>query len=124
MSFLREGLLDFLKGKITSAVENVKNFVKWATSIIPKLARSIIPKIERFAQKIIKRDKGIKAIENILSKVPGPLTEEYFNEASSTNVRLSQSMMDDFKVVDKEFLRGRKINEVHRQQCEVISRFK
>ena len=117
---LREGLLDFLKGKITSAVENVKNFVKWATSIIPKLARSIIPKIERFAQKIIKRDKGIKAIENILSKVPGPLTEEYFNEASSTNVRLSQSMMDDFKVVDKEFLRGRKINEVHRNNVKLF----
>ena len=29
-------------------------------------------------------------------------------------------MMDDFKVVDKEFLRGRKINEVHRNNVKLF----
>ena len=119
---LREGLLDFLKGKITSAIENVRNFVKWSASFLPRMVRSIIPKIERFAQKVIKRDKGIRAIENILSNVGVPLTEEYFNEASGTNVRLTPSLMNDFKIVDKEFLRGRKINEIHRNNVKLYQK--
>jgi len=119
---LQEGFLDFLRGKITSAIEDVKNFVKWSVSSVSKVTSAIIPKIERFAQSVIKGDKGIKAIENILSKVPGGLTEEYFNEVSSTNVRLSQSMMDDFQVVDKEFLRKRKINKVHRNNVKLYTK--
>ena len=86
------------------------------------MVRSIIPKIERFAQKVIKRDKGIRAIENILSNVGVPLTEEYFNEASSTNGRLTPNLMKDFKIVDKEFLRGRKINEIHRNNVKLYQK--
>ena len=119
---LQEGFLDFIRGKITSAIEDVKNFVKWSISSVSRVTGAIIPKIERFAQSVIKGDKGIKAIENILSKISGPLTEEYFNEASNTNVRLTQSLMDDFKVVDKEFLRGRKINKVHRQNVKLYTK--
>ena len=119
MGVVDEGLLDFLKDKITSAVDDVKNFARWSFATLTKISRALLPKIERFAQSILKRDKGIKAIENILSYVPVPLTEEYFDEKAGSGVKLNQSMIDDFKVVDQEFLKKKKINEVHKKNVKL-----
>jgi len=115
-----EGFLDFVKGKLTAVIKNVKNFSNWASQKLNRLPNFIVSKSANFAKRLISRNKGIKAAENILSYVPVPITEEYFTEKPGSQVKINESMLADFKVVRKEFLKKKSINLVHQKNVKLF----
>ena len=111
---LDEGLIDWAKGKAAKVVASVSNFVSWAANKLGSIVSKITKSAERFANKKIKRSKGIKAIENIFSEMGQSLNEEFLTEATGP-VKLTPGQVENFRIVYQDFL-GRgdsNVNEVH-----------
>ena len=119
---LEEGkLIDFAKGKLSKVVSSLKNFAAWAANKLSKLASKVVGKGQAIANKLLRRNKGLKAIEDIFSQIGQPITEEYFSEAIDAPVKLTSGMIDGFKVVEKEFLKSGLINNVHKSNVKLMN---
>ena len=123
--YLAEGkLLDFAKGKLSKVVSSVSNFVKWAANKLSSIVSNVIKKGESFANKILGRNKGVKAVERLFSSIGQPLTESFVLEdflAEGGPVKLTPAMVEDFHIVYDEFL-GKKggVNEIHAANVKLM----
>jgi hypothetical protein len=111
---LKEGLIDWAKGKAAKVVASVQAFVSWTSNKLGSIVSKITNTAERFANKKLKKSKGIKAIENIFSEMGQSLTEEFLTEATGP-VKLTPGQVENFRIVYQDFLGsgGSNVNEVH-----------
>jgi len=117
---LEEGkLLDFAKGKLSKVVSSMSSFMHWAANKLSKIIKKVVGTGQSIANKLLRRNKGLKAIENIFSQIGQPLSEEFnpqefFSEAKKDEpVPLTKGMIVDFKLVYDTFLKTDLINQVH-----------
>ena len=119
---LEEGkLIDFAKGKLSKVVSSMSSFMHWATNKLKKLTSKIVGKGQAIANKLLRKNRGLKAIENIFGQLGVPLTEEFFSEATDEPVPLTKNMVEDFKIVYNTFLKTDLINYVHNQNKDLLN---
>jgi hypothetical protein len=111
---LKEGLIDWAKGKAAKVVASVQAFVSWAANKLGSIVSKITKTAERFANKKIKKSKGIKAIENIFAEMGQSLNEEFLTEAEGP-VKLTPGQVSNFQIVYNDFLGSgdSNVNKVH-----------
>ena len=109
---LNEGLIDWAKGAASKIVSSMQAFVSWAANKLGSLVSKMTKKKERYANKKIRKNKGIKAIENIFSEMGQSLNEEFLTEKKDP-VKLTKGQVANFKLVYDEFIVSGTINEIH-----------
>jgi len=95
-------------------------FISWIKKRFPRIAIRLGSRANKIATRFTKRDKGFKAINNILV-MGGGLKEEYLTEGYLTegyltelaDVKLTTGMIEDFKFIQKDILDKNKLNKLH-----------
>lgn len=122
---LEEGqLLDWTKGKFSKVVASVQAFTSWAAGKLSKLASTISGKGARIANKLLGRNKGIKAIERIFQESGQSLTEAIGGDLlweKNDPVKLTPMQIENFQIVAKEFVAKDEINALHRKNVAMVS---
>jgi hypothetical protein len=119
---LDEGkLIDFAKGKLSKVISSVSNFVSWAANQLSKIVKRVVGRGQAIANKLLRKNKGLKAIENIFGQIGQPLSEEFFSEAKEGPVKLTPGMVNDFNLVYNTFLKSSLINDVHSQNIKLLN---
>ena len=107
---LEEGWIRDTLDKFKSIVSSgTGRFLSWIKKRFPKLAIKLGSRANKIANTFTKRDKGFKAINNILAK--GGLKEGYL--AERRDVKLTSGMIEDFKFIEKDILDKDKLNKLH-----------
>ena len=111
---LKEGLIDWAKGKAAKVVASVQAFVSWTSNKLGSIVSKITNTAERFANKKLKKSKGIKAVENIFAEMGQSLNEEFLTEATGP-VKLTPGQVNNFQIVYQDFLGSgdSNVNKVH-----------
>ena len=109
---LDEGLIDWAKGAASKVVASLQAFVSWASGKLQSIVSRMTGSAERYANKKIRKNKGIKAIENIFSDMGQSLNEEFLIEAEGP-VKLTQGQVENFRLVYQEFVASETINQIH-----------
>jgi hypothetical protein len=88
----------------------IKSFTAWAGKKFTSLAKKIAGAVAKGTNKIVQKNKGIKAINNIM--VMGGLKEGYLTELA--DVKITKGMKKDFETVEKELIANDLINKQHK----------
>ena len=107
---LEEGWIRDVFDKFKSIVSlGIGPFISWIKKRFPRLAIRLGSRANKIATRFTKRDKGFKAINNIL--VMGGLREGYLYELA--DVKLTSGMIEDFKFIKDDILDKNKLNKLH-----------
>jgi len=93
----------------------IKSFTKWAGKKFTSLAKKIAGVVAKGTNKIVQKNKGIKAINNIM--IMGGLKEGYLTELA--DVQITKGMKKDFETVEKELIANDLINKQHKTNIDL-----
>ena len=117
---LEEGWIRDALDKFKSIVSlGIGPFISWIKKRFPRIATKLGSRANKIATRFTKRDKGFKAINNILvmgglkeeNLTEGYLTEGYLTELA--DVKLTSGMIEDFKFIKDDILDKNKLNKLH-----------
>ena len=101
-----------------------KNFVSWVKQRYTKIAQVIVGVAVKLSNQMIKRDRGMRAITNVVSTTR--LTESnlttFLGEKKSPNIKVTKTLLKEFQTIQNEFIKKDKINQVHRDNVALLEK--
>lgn len=101
-----------------------KNFVSWVKQRYTKIAQVIVGVAVKLSNQMIKRDRGMRAITNVVSTTR--LTESnlttFLGEKKSPNITVTKTLLKEFQTIQNEFIKKDKINQVHRDNVALLEK--
>ena len=101
-----------------------KNFVGWVQKTYLKLSQVVIGVAVKLSNQMIKKNRGIKAINSILNDVnlnESNLTT-FLGEKKSPNIIVTDKLVRQFKIIEKEFLTNDIVNKTHKANIALINK--
>tara|TARA_B100000900_G_scaffold66960_1_gene52163 strand:- start:479 stop:2284 length:1806 start_codon:yes stop_codon:yes gene_type:complete len=122
---LPEGIFSDMFDKFKDIVSGgFKNFVGWVKKTYLKLSQVIVGVAVKLSNRIITRNRGIKAINNVL-KVTN-LNESnlttFLGEKKSQEIKVTKTLVKEFQTIDREFIKKDEINKVHNDNVALIQK--
>ena len=119
-SFFSDAMFKF-KDVVSSGF---KNFVSWVKQRYTKIAQVIVGVAVKLSNQMIKRDRGMRAITNVVSTTR--LTESnlttFLGEKKSPNITVTKTLLKEFQTIQNEFIKKDKINQVHRDNVALLEK--
>jgi hypothetical protein len=119
-SFFSDAMFKF-KDVVSSGF---KNFVSWVKQRYTKIAQVIVGVAVKLSNQMIKRDRGMRAITNVVSTTR--LTESnlttFLGEKKSPNITVTNTLLKEFQTIQNEFIKKDKINQVHRDNVALLEK--
>ena len=124
-SLQAEGFFADVFSKFSNIVSGgFKNFVSWVQKSYIKTAQLISGVAVKLSNQIIKRNKGIKSISNVLSMTG--LNESslpsFIQEAKSANITVTKTLVKEFKTIESEFVKKDLVNKTHKQNISLLEK--
>ena len=120
-----EGLFSDMFDKFKDIVSGgFKNFVGWVKKTYLKLSQVIIGVAVKLSNRIITRNRGIKAITSVLQDTnlnESNLTT-FLGEKKSQEIPVTQKLVAQFKVIEREFIKKDAINKLHNDNVALIEK--
>lgn len=120
-----EGLFSDMFNKFKNIVSGgFKNFVGWVQKTYIKLSQVVIGVAVKLSNQMIKKNRGIKAINSILNDVnlnESNLTT-FLGEKKSQNIKVTDKLVRQFKIIENEFLKKDIVNETHKSNIALINK--
>lgn len=120
-----EGIFSDVINKFKDIVSSgFKNFVSWAKKTYLKLSQVIAGVAVKLSNRIIKKNRGIKAINNILqdTNLSESTLPRFIEEKKSQDIEVTQKLVTQFKVIEKEFIQKDAINKLHNENVALIDK--
>jgi len=124
-SLQAEGFFTDVFSKFSNIVSGgFKNFVSWVQKSYIKTAQLISGVAVKLSNQIIKKNKGIKSISNVLSMTG--LNESslpsFIQEAKSANITVTKTLVKEFKTIESEFVKKDIVNKAHKQNISLLEK--
>ena len=120
-----EGLFSDMFNKFKNIVSGgFKNFVGWVQKTYLKLSQVVIGVAVKLSNQIIRKNRGIKAINSILNDVnlnESNLTT-FLGEKKSQNIEVTDKLVRQFKIIENEFLKKDIVNKTHKANIALINK--
>ena len=120
-----EGWLSDTFSKFKDVVSGgFKNFVGWAKKKYTKVAQVLVGVAVKFSNQMIKRDRGMKSISNVVSMTQlneSSLTS-FLGEKKSSNITVSKTLLKEFKTIENQFIKKDKINKIHNENMALLEK--
>jgi len=124
-SLQTEGFFSDIVDKFKNIVSSgFKNFSSWVEKNYTKVSQVIAGVAVKLSNKIIKKNRGMKAINNILNDVnlnESNLTT-FLGEKKSQDIIVTKQLITKFKIVEKEFIKNDAINKLHNNNITIIEK--
>ena len=120
-----EGFFSDMFNKFKNIVSGgFKNFVGWVQKTYLKLSQVVIGVAVKLSNKIIKKNRGVKAINNVL-KVAN-LNESnlttFLGEKKSPEIIVSKTLVREFQTIEREFIKNDIVNKTHNANVALINK--
>jgi len=122
---LPEGIFSDVIDKFKDIVSSgFKNFVSWAKKTYLKLSQVIAGVAVKLSNRIIKKNRGMKAINSILqdTNLSESTLPRFIEEKKSQEIKVTQKLVTQFGIVDKEFIQKDQINKLHTANVALIEK--
>ena len=120
-----EGLFSDMFDKFKDIVSGgFKNFVGWVKKTYLKLSQVIVGVAVKLSNKIITKNRGMKAITSVLQDTnlnESNLTT-FLGEKKSQEIPVTQKLVGQFKVIEREFIKKDAINRLHNANVALIQK--
>ena len=123
----QEGFFSDIIDKFKNIVSSgFKNFVSWVEKSYTKLSQVIARVAVKLSNQIIKKNRGMKAINNVLNNVnlnESNLTT-FLGEQKTNKVRITKTLKSQFQLIKKEFINNKEglINKLHKDNIKLIEK--
>ena len=122
---LPEGIFSDMFDKFKDIVSGgFKNFVGWVKKTYLKLSQVIVGVAVKLSNKIITKNRGIKVITSVLQDTnlnESNLTT-FLGEKKSQEIVVTQKLVGQFKVIEREFIKKDAINRLHNANVALIQK--
>ena len=122
---LPEGIFSDMFDKFKDIVSGgFKNFVGWVKKTYLKLSQVIVGVAVKLSNKIITKNRGIKVITSVLQDTnlnESNLTT-FLGEKKSQEIVVTQKLVGQFKVIEREFIKKYAINRLHNANVALIQK--
>ena len=122
---LPEGIFSDMFDKFKDIVSGgFKNFVGWVKKTYLKLSHVIVGVAVKLSNKIITKNRGIKVITSVLQDTnlnESNLTT-FLGEKKSQEIVVTQKLVGQFKVIEREFIKKAAINRLHNANVALIQK--
>ena len=120
-----EGLFSDMFNKFKNIVSGgFKNFVGWVQKTYLKLSQVVIGVAVKLSNQIIRKNRGVKAINNVL-KVAN-LNESnlttFLGEKKSPEIIVSKTLVKEFQTIEREFVKNDIVNKTHKANVALINK--
>ena len=120
-----EGFFSDALSKFSDIVSGgFKNFVGWVKKKYTKVAKVLVGVAVKFSNQMIKKDRGMKSITNVVSttKLNESTLTTFLGEKKSPNITVTKTLLKEFKTIQNEFIKKDKINKVHKDNMALLEK--
>jgi len=101
-----------------------KNFASWVKKKYTKVAQVLVGVSVKLSNQIIKSNRGMKSISNILkvAQLDESSLTSFLGEKKSQNITVTKTLVKEFKTIENEFIKKDNINKTHKQNIALLEK--
>ena len=101
-----------------------KNFVGWVKKKYTKVAQVIAGVVVKLSNQLIKSNRGMKSISNILNvaQLNESSLTSFLGEKKSQDIIVTKTLVKEFKTIENEFIKKDNINKIHKQNIALLEK--
>ena len=99
-----------------------KNFVRWVKGKYIKVAQVIAGVAVKLSNQIIKKNRGMKSISNILNVTQLGESSLQLEVKKSPNIVVTKTLLKEFKTIENEFIKKDEINKSHKRNMALLEK--
>ena len=99
-----------------------KNFVGWVKGKYIKVAQVIAGVSVKLSNQIIKKNRGMKSISNILNVTQLGESSLQLEVKKSPNIVVTKTLLKEFKTIESEFIKKDEINKSHKRNMALLEK--
>ena len=99
-----------------------KNFVRWVKGKYIKVAQVIAGVAVKLSNQIIKKNRGMKSISNILNVTQLGESSLQLEVKKSPNIVVTKTLLKEFKTIESEFIKKDEINKSHKRNMALLEK--
>jgi len=122
---MAEGFFEDVFSKFKDIVSGgFKNFVGWVKKKYTKIGQVIAGVAVKLSNQMIKRNRGMKSISNILkvAQLNESSLTSFLGEKKSQNITVTKTLVKEFKTIENEFIKQDNINKTHKQNIALLEK--